>query len=116
LREQLQTIEQHIASLSNIPKEDALNIELKNLSGTLADLASREKKIEAVILESPSRALEMPLLKRDIDSLREFQQSSISALKDGVDRIYDLNKWLLGAMAISIVTLAAVNFLKPKSG
>jgi phage-related tail protein len=111
---QLEKVEQHLASLSNIPKEDALNIEIQKLSSALTELASKEAKIESVILNSPSKALEIPLLRRDIDNIKAMQQSGIAALKDSIDRIYDISKWLLGAMAISILTLAIGNLLKSK--
>jgi hypothetical protein len=58
--------------------------------------------------------LEIPLLQRDLENLKVSQQANIQAVKDGVDRIYDLNKWLLGAMALSIIALAIGNFLKAK--
>jgi hypothetical protein len=56
----------------------------------------------------------MPLFQRDLENIRISEQSNSSVLKDSVDRIYDLNKWLLGAMAISIITLAVANFFKAK--
>ena len=110
----LSQIEQHISSLSSIPKEDALNIQLQKLHDSFDDLASREAKIEAIILDNPSKALEVLLLRRDLDNVKESQQAALGSLKDNIDRIYDLNKWLLGAMAVSIVTLAAGNLLRQK--
>jgi hypothetical protein len=112
--DRINNLEQHISSLANIPKEDALYIELQKLGNSVGDLNSREAKIETVILENPAKALEMPLLRRDLDNAKEAQQAALVSLKESVDRIYDLSKWLLGAMAVSIVTLAVVNLLKPK--
>jgi hypothetical protein len=114
LGSRLNALEQRISSISTIPKEDALYIELQKLTTSVGDLNSREAKIETVILQNPAKALKMPLLRRDLDNIKESQQAAIVILKDSVDRIYDINKWLLGAMAVSIVTLAAGNLLKPK--
>jgi len=114
VNDKIKTIDQHINSLSSIPKEAALSIEVQNLKTSTEALGARAEKIESVILQSPSKALELPLLKRDIDTIKESQQSGLAALKDSVDRIYDLNKWLLGAMAVSIVTLAVGNFVKSR--
>jgi hypothetical protein len=114
VNDEVKKIQQHIESLSTIPKEDALNIEIQNLKAATGEISAREAKIESAILESPSKALEIPLLKHDVDAIKESQQSSLAALKDSVDRIYDLNKWLLGAMAVSIVTLAVGNFVKSR--
>jgi hypothetical protein len=107
-------VEQRIQSLSAIPKEDALNSEIQNIKASTIELTAKQARIESAILESPSKALEMPLLRRDLDSLRQLQQSSLVAMKESVDRVYDLNKWLLGAMAVSVISLALSNLLKPR--
>jgi hypothetical protein len=77
-----------------------------------SDLTTHQTKIESVILENPSKALEVPLLRRDLDNVKEQQQANVVAMRESVDRIYDLNKWLLGAMAVSVVSLAFGNLLK----
>jgi hypothetical protein len=107
-------LEQRISSISNIPKENALYDEIKQLTASVDDLNSREGKIESIILEKPAKALEMPLFRRDLDNLKDAQQIALVSVKENVDRIYDLNKWLLGALAVSIVTLAVGNLLKSK--
>jgi glutamine synthetase type III len=111
---EIDKLKTRLDSLSNIPKEDKLYLQLQKLSSSAADLKVREDKLEAVILSNPSKALEVPLLQRDLDSIKTAQQTNIIAFKDSVDRIYDLNKWLVGAMAISVITLAIGNFLKSK--
>src|ERR1700730_12458982 len=76
LKSRLQTIEQNIASSSNIPPETAMLIEVKKLSNQISDIEIKETKLESVILEYPVKALEMPLLKRDLDSLKDAQQAA----------------------------------------
>jgi len=115
INSRIKSIEEHILSMANIPKDNALSLELQKVTTSVNDLNTRESKIEAVILENPAKALETPLLRRDLDNVRESQKEALVSLKDSVDRIYDLNKWLLGAMAVSIVTLAAGNFLKSET-
>jgi hypothetical protein len=85
-----------LASTSQIPKEDALYLEIKKLSSAVDDISSREGKLESAIMQNPAKALEVPLLRRDLDNLKDSQQSTFLTLKDGIDRVYDLNKWLLG--------------------
>jgi hypothetical protein len=111
---EIDKLKTRLDSLSNIPKEDKLYLQLQKLSSAAADLKGREDKLEAVILSNPSKALEVPLLQRDLDSIKTAQQANIITFKESVDRIYDLNKWLVGAMAISVITLAIGNFLKSK--
>jgi cell division protein FtsL len=112
LSRKIQKIENTISSLSSIPKEDVLYLQIQQLTNGVTELKSREDKIEAVILNNPSKALEMPLIERDVENIKTAEQTNFASMKDSVDRIYDLNKWLLGAMAVGILTLAISNFLK----
>ncbi|HVN95357.1 MAG TPA: hypothetical protein VMT62_02920 [Syntrophorhabdaceae bacterium] len=89
--------------------------EIRRLQVSLKDIDSRLGKLEAAILSTPSKALEIPLLQRDIENIKVAQQSGVASLRDSVDRVYDLNKWLLGAMAVSIISLALATFLKGKN-
>jgi hypothetical protein len=95
-----------------VPDASKAGLQLDQLQKSVADLQTRQVRIEQAILANPIKALEIPLLQRDLDGLKTAQQDSILALRQNVDRVYDLNKWLLGAMAVSIVTLAISNFLK----
>src|SRR5262245_5305413 len=101
-------------SLSSIPKANKLYLQLQKIEESITDVKIREEKLEEVILSNPTKALELPLFQRDLENIKVNQQTNVAAIKDSVDRVYDLNKWLLGAMAISVVTLAIANFLKSK--
>jgi len=114
LRSQVKTLKLDTQKLTQLPPENKMAIQFAHTQESVTGLGSRLEKIEAAILASPAKALEIPLLQRDIENLRITQQSSLIAVKEGVDRLYDINKWLLGAMAISIITLALSNFLRPK--
>jgi len=105
-------IKKQLATLSSIPEQTKVAIQLKDIDTKLDDLKTKSSKLEEVILNSPAKALEVPLLRKDLDNLKDAQQQNLIALRQGIDQIYDLNKWLLGAMAISIVTLALSNLLK----
>ena len=111
---QLDEMKKLITTVAPLPNEDKLYIQVQQLNSTVNELKSREDKLEAVILSNPTKALEMPLFQRDLENLKISEQSNSSVLKDSVDRIYDLNKWLLGAISISLITLALANFIKPK--
>jgi hypothetical protein len=86
------------------------------LSRRLQLLENRQANLERVILNDPAKALELPLLRRDLDNSREANAQSLVSVKASVDQVYDINKWLLGAMALSIIGLAVTNFLTRKEG
>lgn len=57
----------------------------------------------------------MPLMRRDIDNMRDANAQSIGAIRASVDQIYDLTKWLLGALAVGVLSLALANFIQRKN-
>jgi predicted RNase H-like nuclease (RuvC/YqgF family) len=80
----------------------------------IAALDNRLRKIEAVIIEDPEKALSIPMLRKEIGLLREGGSQSAAALKQSVDQVYDMNKWLLGAMALSVLALAVSQFFRAR--
>jgi hypothetical protein len=88
---------------------------LKAIAGRLATIETRQTSIEQAILGNPVRAIELPLLRNDILNLREAQQHNMSTLKSTVDQVYDLNKWLLGGLAVAMIVLALTTLLNRKS-
>jgi hypothetical protein len=114
LRMALSAVQSAASAASGAQVAGSIATELGQVQASVQGLASRLEKLENAILANPAKALEIPLILRDIEGLRASQATAINAMKDGVDRLYDINKWLLGAMAVSIVTLAISNFLRPK--
>ena len=110
----LMSVKNQLRALTNVPEDTKVAIQLKGIDDSLNDLKARHEKLENAISNNPAKAIEVPLLRKDLDNLKDSQQQNLLALKQGVDQVYDLNKWLLGAMAISIVTLAISNFLRGK--
>jgi septal ring factor EnvC (AmiA/AmiB activator) len=114
IRADVDKLEVDIQAFSQLPSGSETTRKLNQLKSSLDELEMRESKLEDAILDNPAKALEIPLLQRDLDSVRTNQEVNFLALRDAVGQVYDLNKWLLGAMAISIITLAISNFLKGK--
>jgi hypothetical protein len=105
-------IRDSVKAASNLPEKSKLSFQLQQIQKSVADIQNREGQLEQVILTSASRALEIPLIKRDLENLKATQQTAILTIKEDFDRTYDLSKWLLGALAVGIITLAIGNFLK----
>lgn len=80
---------------------------------TLRSVDARLARLEKAIGRSPEKSLELPLIRRDVDALKESAKESNAYFKESLDRIYDLTKWLLGGLAVSTISLAVATFLKP---
>jgi hypothetical protein len=85
------------------------------LKEQIDQLARRQKLIEDAISRDPAKALELPLMRRDLDNLKESQIQSANSVKQSVDQVYDLNKWLFGGMALSVFAVAIGNLLRGRS-
>lgn len=114
LETQLDATRAQLIKPTDLPPNTQVSVELRKLQGAFEDVNSRLAKLEHVIVTTPAKALEMPLLQRDLENVKATQQAMISTVKEGVDRVYDLNKWLLGAMSVSIISLAMASLIKGK--
>lgn len=108
---QLQVEQDEIRKTLNRPPA---SLEAAVLAQRLEALERRQRRIELVIMNSPEKAIEVPMLRNDLNNLKEANAQSHAAMKSSVDQIYDLNKWLLGAMALAIVGLAVTRLLTTK--
>jgi seryl-tRNA synthetase len=115
IREQQQKLENDIKFLSQVPVESKMAAQLSQIETLVKEIQTREAKLEQAILNDPAKAIEVPLMRRDLDSLKDKNQADLLAVRQEVDRVYDQNKWflsLMGTMALGILTLALSNFFK----
>lgn len=82
------------------------NAQILLLRAEVRSVADRQKRIEDAIPRDPARALELPLIREDLDNLRDAQSSSSQAVRQEVDRLYDVIKWLIGGGVSSLVAIA----------
>ncbi len=112
----IKTIQARLSSLSTLPKDIAISTMFAGLEQTVNNLDEREKKLEAVILQDPSKALAIPLLRKDIDNARVSEQSELAATKGDIDRVYDLFKWICGSTVLVGLGSVFSNLFGKKAG
>jgi hypothetical protein len=89
--------------------------DVRVLHGYVETMDQRVSRIESAVGSDPAKALELPLLRKDLELLRERQDLEVTALRQELGRMYELNKWFIGlmcTMAIGVITLAVSNVLK----
>ena len=82
--------------------------ELEKLNSLISESQAKLAKLEEVILNNPAKALEMPLLKKELEGIKETVQANSTTSKQEIDRVYDLSKWFIGLMITSSVGLVAL--------
>ena len=118
LRNRISKLESDIGALANIPTHAKVAVQLKSIQTSLDSTSAEVAALDKAIMQSPAKALEVPLLRRDMDNMKESDQANFASMKDDLNRVYSLGEWFIGlmaTMAIGMLSLAITNFLsKPK--
>jgi len=115
LNENLERVRNQIRDLGKPINPFDQSIQLNALNNSIAESQKRLASLEGAILTNPEKALAIPLIRKDIDSLKEVQQTNVVASKQDIDRIYDQSRWFIGLMitsSIGIIALAISNYFK----
>ncbi|WP_043249949.1 hypothetical protein [Pseudomonas knackmussii] len=112
LKEDVDQLKRAVFQSAPLPSDQQLALKIDDLKQQMNSLDQRLGKLETAIMASPAKALEIPLLQRDLDSVKASQLTHQAAMAASVDRIYDQNKWLLGGMAVSIIVLAITSLAR----
>jgi hypothetical protein len=80
---------------------ESVTSQIVSLLKSVEDISSRLRRLEEVILQDPSKALEVSLLRTQIESLKD-------AYRRDIDQIDSFVKWLIGLVATLAVGLLSV--------
>jgi N-acetyl-beta-hexosaminidase len=105
LNEQMTRLTQRLDALSQPSSAAQVSAQLGTVSATVGDLQHRLSALEGAIVQAPDKALEIPLLRKDLDDLKNQDSSAISALEQNISRQYDLMKWVLGTFVLGLGAL-----------
>lgn len=105
LSQQIDSIQNQINGLSQIPVDNAINIRLANIQFDINTLKDQLKSLNNAILDNPSKAIELPLMRKDIDQISKDQTEAIAQLQGNLNQLVDLGKWLIGGIYFSVIGL-----------
>lgn len=114
LRQDVAALQRAQTAFTELPESDRAAAQISEVAAKLDALEKRQASLEEAIMSNPEKALTVPLMRRDLDNMRDSNAQSLTAVKQSVDQVYDLTKWLLGALAIGVLSLAIANFLTKK--
>ena len=107
----------NLPDINSLPDEYKLKAQIVEVQSQINQLKDSLGKIETVILEDPAKALAIPLIMKDLDSMRNSYRSDLLGTKEEISRIYDQNKWFIGlmfTMAIGLLGLGISNFMQAR--
>jgi len=103
-----------IEGLSRLTDESKASAQLASVQSSLEGLQGRFTKIEGLIVQDPSKALEIPLLRKDLEGIKESTQITIGGLRQDLERAYTLLVGTMVALAIAVFAPAISNLFAKK--
>lgn len=111
---------------------DALESKLKDLSSKLSSASAKElqelgvtslnenmqrisnelQTLSGIIVSSPEKALSIPFMRREIETIQQKQAALEKSTKEQVDRIYDFSKWFIALMITLALGLISSGLIK----
>jgi len=97
--------------------EIGMNQRIAQLENTLGTLKERLANYEAAIGDEPAKKLAVPMLRKDMDTLRDEHKADLTEIHNEMSRTFDLMKWLLGLLGVGslVSTLGAGWFSRSTS-
>ncbi len=104
----LKEVENEVKALRGAIASPSPDLEMQVLEKRVGGLERELEKLEAIIVKDPAEVLSVIDLRRDLRSQEKETDVQISTIQSSVDRAYELNKWIIGAFAFSLISMAAV--------
>jgi hypothetical protein len=104
-------LRQAVAKAGQKPLQDAA---LQNKLLQVDRVQHELDELKSVIVENPTRALSLPLMRKDIADLSKRQDAIAISVEVEINRIYDFSKWFLALMITLAIGLVTMGFYRPK--
>ena len=114
LESQIEQIKAQLEGIKELPSDLPVSSKIKEIEAKIDSVNTKLDGLNKAILESPEKALALPLLRRDMDSLQKQYVSAVNNLEEEVSRAYDIFKWVTGTMFLGVISLAVGVFVKPR--
>jgi len=112
LQNQVATLEYMVTQQ---PSNHDYGSEITSLTKAQGYLDDRLAVIEQAVLDNPGKSLELTLMRKEIDAIKETYKSDSERTLKEIERVYNQNNWFIGlmfSMAIGLISLAVGNFIK----
>jgi hypothetical protein len=95
-------------SFSNLDPTDRQSIEEIRTAETKLD--ARLGGLETSIMASPEKAVALPMLKQQLDSLQDRTHSDLDGIRGEIGRLFTLTQWFIGLMFTIALGMFGLSF------
>jgi len=118
-RQAIQKVNSQIEAALGAAEKSPADVRIAAMRQDIDALRGRIGQVEGAILETPTKAVSLPLLKQDIENVKVSLEREIESSNKQIDRIYDQNKWFIGlmvTMTIGFVSMVIAHVVQLKKG
>ena len=110
----LKTLNNDIDTIISIARNPNIveKINIIKINRSIDSLKLSVNKIEKIIIQDTDKALEIPMLKKDIENIKERNALEIDLLKSHIDNYNNFMLATLGVLAIGTLANALINIGK----
>lgn len=113
LKEQIQNLKSQLNESKNLnlklSKIQENQTVIKNDNVQVIKLQKDVETLNQVILNSPEKAVSIPILKIEMENQKEQNEKEIKSIKDDISRVYDMSKWIIGLVFTMLVSIIVLN-------
>ncbi|EHN8717414.1 TPA: hypothetical protein JG933_000789 [Enterobacter hormaechei subsp. steigerwaltii] len=103
-----------IEGLKNTSTLSSENLRIETLESKLNTLQEKINNLDNILNNSPEKAMALPLMRKDIDSLEKTIKASSDYSDKQLERFINLFYWICGTLALGIVGLCVGLFINAK--
>lgn len=103
LNNRVNNLEESISIIATTQPENITTIQIADIQSELDNLSQSFSTLEAIILEEPAEALELTLLRRDLDNLETRQIEAISNIQNNVNQFVAITAFSVLTLALGIL-------------
>ena len=104
---QLRRLQVEVSKLSRPSSASRLTSRVDGMEQDLRQLGANQGKLEDALLNNPAKALQLPLLARDVESDRRANEAALLAIRQEMDRQNGFMQWVLGTFTLGVLGLLA---------
>ncbi len=114
LENEMSILKAQVAELTTVPQSVKVSTRLKELDVKVSSIDEKLNALNKAIMASPEKALEIPMLRRDVLALQKQYENATMSLEREITRAYDTIKWVVGTIVLGIIGLVVSLFLRGK--
>ncbi|HEV8602212.1 MAG TPA: hypothetical protein VGQ68_02330 [Gaiellaceae bacterium] len=103
LSHEVASLQAQVKALRRTPRGSHAAADVAAMRVDVNRLNSQLSALETAVLDDPAKALQLPLLRRDLEATQEANRSANESTRDDVDRQYDLMKWVFGTFIVALL-------------